>query len=271
MARILICLHERDRRWRSNSLIFHMARIWKRRGHAVGAWRGAHGEPPPADVLIAHIDLTRIPEAYGALFERFPRVVNGGVSDISKRFVSDNLVGPSDAYAGRVIVKTDNNYGGIPEAFHARHQLDLEDQPWATRTHLKPSSYPVFDSIDDVPTDIWTNEALVVEKYIAERVEGSWSTRIAFFCGSRHFSYRMFSPEYVLKGDTVTRIEPAETPPDVIALRDRFKLDYGKLDYVIHDGRAIVFDVARTPGGVADQQVNREFAAALADGIDDYL
>jgi hypothetical protein len=35
--------------------------------------------------------------------------------DISKLAISANLVGRGDAYAGPVIVKTNCNYGGVPE------------------------------------------------------------------------------------------------------------------------------------------------------------
>ena len=47
--------------------------------------------------------------------KHYPTVVNRRVTDISKRRISTNLVGPHDTYSGPVILKTDRNFGGLPQ------------------------------------------------------------------------------------------------------------------------------------------------------------
>ncbi len=41
--------------------------------------------------------------------------------------------------------------------------------------------------------------------------------------------------------------ELASTPDAIRGLRRRLGIDYGKLDYVVHDGEVVLLDVNRTP------------------------
>ena len=64
-----------------------MARIWEQEDIEIKVLKGIE-KAVEADLLIPHIDLTTIPPDYAAFFNRFPRVVNGEVLDISKRRIS---------------------------------------------------------------------------------------------------------------------------------------------------------------------------------------
>ena len=71
---------------------------------------------PEADVVILHVELTRVPQQYAEQLRAYPVVLNRNVLDISKSSFSKILVSSHDTYNGPVIVKTDNNFGGKPEA-----------------------------------------------------------------------------------------------------------------------------------------------------------
>jgi hypothetical protein len=52
-------------------------------------------------------------------------------------------------------------------------------------------------------------------------------------------------------------------------MRARLNLDFGKFDYVVHDGRAIVFDANKTAALASDGNSPR--LKMLAEGIWDFL
>jgi hypothetical protein len=67
--------------------------------------------------------------------------------------------------------------------------------------------------------------------------------------------------------------EPIEPHPDVETWRKRFDLDYGKLDYLVHDGRAVLIDVNKTIGAsrqVADAPL-QAMRRRLAEGLYSYF
>ena len=125
MARIVVITHEYDsflrprRFWQrpaGNYLLFGVLQALSRRGHR---WRVCNGlHPPPADAAILHVDSTRVAAPYLALAARYPIALNFGTADISKRHVSGALLRRADTWPGPVIVKTDLNHMGLPEAGH---------------------------------------------------------------------------------------------------------------------------------------------------------
>jgi hypothetical protein len=76
----------------------------------------------------------------------------------------------------------------------------------------------------------------------------------------------------MVKGPTTIRREPASVPPELRVERLRLGLDYGKLDFAVHHGRAILFDANKTPGE-APQLAEHVSAGAsrLADGLEKML
>ncbi|MCJ7788327.1 MAG: hypothetical protein MUP20_06450, partial [Methyloceanibacter sp.] len=62
------------------------------------------------------------------------------------------------------------------------------------------------------------------------------------------------------------------TPPEMIALREAMRVDFGRFDYVLIDGKPVVFDVNRTPASTAGAVA--KYApqwAQLAEGIHKFL
>jgi len=60
-----------------------------------------------------------------------------------------------------------------------------------------------------------------------------------------------------------------DAPSEIEALRERMGFDYGKFDYVIHEGRVILLDANKTPTFQGD--ANAPHLRELALGIEDFL
>jgi hypothetical protein len=75
----------------------------------------------PADILLIHVDLSVVPDEYLEFASRYPIALNKAAKDIRKSLISLNLVRAGDSYSGKVIVKTDLNYGGSPERIMRRN------------------------------------------------------------------------------------------------------------------------------------------------------
>ena len=64
------------------------------------------------------------------------------------------------------------------------------------------------------------------------------------------------------------RREIVEPHPEVLEIRRTLGFDYGKFDYVLHDGRVVLLDINKTPG---ESRIIRPAAMArlrhLASGI----
>ena len=177
--RISILLHELSAYGVSQRpLIWFLAEAWKKSGIEISILKGISHDVPDTDLLIPHIDLTVTPPDYVEFIDRFPNVINRRLTDISKRVISAYLVTQDDPYAGKVIVKTNMNYGGIPELIYddlaGRGGLDIGSiqRPWRKVDHLDPENYPIFGSIQEVPTGVWRNSNLVVEKFMPETEDG---------------------------------------------------------------------------------------------------
>ncbi len=280
--KILILLHARDvKAERRPYVVWSLAEVWRRAGVEVEVVRGVE-RFVDADVAISHIALTVVPEEYRRYLRRYPVAVNGGAVDASKAVVSQHLVRAGDGYQGPVIVKTNLNYGGLREEELLdgvpvwqriwRRVRRLRPLPagnaWATVRTLDPSSYPVFGSLAEVPPAIFANPALVVEKFLPEREGELYALRSCVFFGDRHLNVRTLSPEPVVKATSARREEIAPHP-EVFSGRARLALDYGKLDYVVRDGAAVLFDANRNPafGSGGSREFQQRAATHLAAGL----
>lgn len=59
-----------------------------------------------------------------------------------------------------------------------------------------------------------------------------------------------------------------EPPPELVAFRRQWRLDYGKIDYVVHDGAVVILDVNRTPTSRRNERIEsmaRELAGAIGE------
>jgi hypothetical protein len=218
--------------------VLRYAKTWVDDGHDVQILMGA-SRHVPADVAILHIDVSRIPEAYLNFALRYPVVLNRHITDIRKSTISKNLVRLGDGYQGPVIVKSDLNHAGIPEDNAALRRRRLFDAP---------NQYPVFPSAAAVPTQYWSDPAVVVERFLAERDGESYCVRLYSFIGDHGTCLRFRGPNPVVEPNLDTPPEIIAPDPAILAMRRELNIDFGQFDYVMHEDRAVLLDVNRTVG-----------------------
>jgi hypothetical protein len=287
--RIAILFHEYERsRDRRDYTIHTLADFWTEDGHRVVFLYGVK-KFVPADVVIVHVDLSVVPEEYLDFAARYPAAFNGRVRDVRKSSFSADLVGAGDPYGGPVIVKSNLNYAGIPERLVAagrpRSLRGLLRWPRAARAARgpdaalapppefeTPTDYRIYDSPGDVPRGCFGREDLVVEKFLPEMQDGLYCLRLFHFLGDRTACVRIASPSPIVKVDNLVRREIVEPHPEVREMRRTLGFDYGKFDYVLHDGRVVLLDINKTPG---ESRVIRPAVMArlrhLASGISFFL
>jgi hypothetical protein len=278
--RILVVRHPEDPFARWGYVIHLLMEVWRERGLHVELICDID-RTVEADVVIPHLDLTLTPRAYRDYFARYPVVLNRDVCDISKRRVSQNLVTRADGFDGAVIVKTDRNAGAAPELDALRHRGGVRRKmlqaarrlPWTLSGLLGTLEYKVYEHPHLVPRAVWHNPRLVVERFLPERRDDLYVLRRYVFLGSREYNTMAFSPVPIVKARNVLRREVLrETPEALRAMRERMGFDYGKFDYVMHDGQVILFDANRTPTHNARHAAgSSSVIAELARGIDDFF
>lgn len=230
---------------------------WAPAGHRVVAHRGL-GTPPPADLAFLHVGFTVIPELYRALAARYPRTINGGLVDTLKRRVCTDLLRPDDPYDGPVIVKTDLNHGGKPEWRQRVRQAELSGKLWLKLQECLPARwfgrlegnlYPVLPHKRDVPDWVWRSPDLVVQPLHAERRGELYAMHQWYFLGDRDCVSTFLGRAPVVKLANVVERLPlhADVPEAMRRRRVELNFDYGKFDYVVVDGEAILLDANPTP------------------------
>jgi hypothetical protein len=275
--RIVIICHERDRDLtpRRVYVIQYLADLWRDDGLEVEFAYGVRTFVP-ADVAVLHVDLSVVPERYRQFASRYPVVVNGRVLDIRKRVVSRNLVRPGDGYDGPVIVKSDLNCAGQPERRRARFPrlrrfLERRRRPHAMQ---QPEDYRVYPEAAAVPRAYFDDPAFVVERFLPETDGEHYAIRFYEFLGDRATGIRLTAREPIVRGANCVGVEEDEPHPDIVAARHELGFDYGKFDYVVHDGRAILLDANKTTGAGSLSSVSPETLARRryrAEGIRSFL
>jgi hypothetical protein len=255
MQHVVILAHRRTPFESRQYFLREMAEVWRSQRLRVTVLR----EPSAridADVAILHVDLTVVPQEHLDYVRQYPVAVNGRVADISKRRISANLVRRGDGYDGPVIVKTNSNCGGATEDLEERRgsrrrriirsvRMAL---PWTFRARLPTAQYRIFDSPRGVPRVAWLNRDLVVERFLPERRDGFFCLRTWVFMGDRETNSLSLSNHPVVKSENVVRREVVdEVPAELRRMRVDLGFDFGKFDYGIVDGRAVLYDANRTP------------------------
>jgi hypothetical protein len=247
-----------------------IAELWRASGIDVTVLYG----PRPgvkADLAILHVDLTVTPDDHLDFMRQFPAAINAAVADISKRAISANLVKSGDGYDGPVIVKTNRNAGGYMEAFLAARGL-MPRSPTRSPT-CPPDQYPILKSARDVTQAVWDHPDLVVEKFLPEFRDGCYCLRNWVFLGDKEIHAVMLSKHPIVKSTNMLRRQPLGEVPDALRqMRRRMKFDFGKFDYVMVDGRVVLYDANRTPGLIhvtREQYMPR--IKVLAEGIHAFL
>jgi hypothetical protein len=233
-----------------------LATLWREDGYEVVFLRGTQ-KRVDADAILVHVDLSVVPDEYLAFAATYPRVLNGSIRDIRKSVLGLNRVQRGDGFDGPVMVKSNLNCRGLPEFELAvgrsvrwlgpQSFLIVRALRWIyARTRAR--QYRVYASPADVPLHAWTHPWYVVERFLPEIEDGGYCLRMYSFLGDRGNWARLTGPVPVLKGDTCSASEPIEPDAEVLALRRKYGMDYGKLDYVVRDGHAVLLDVNKTTG-----------------------
>jgi hypothetical protein len=277
---IAILFHENNqKRELSRYAVTFLAKFWRQDGSRVRYLFGIR-KFVPADLLLIHVDLSVVPDGYLEFANRYPIVLNRGVKDIRKSQISTNLVKPGDPYSGKVIVKSDLNYGGYPEQILTRNP-----SPWVRLSPLRfvrdngadsrlriPFDYRIYDSLAEVPRACLERNDFVIEKFLPEREEDFFFVRHYEFLGDRSTCTRLAARDPIVKDQTVDHIEEVDPHPEIVQMRKRLNFDYGKFDYVVHNGRAVLLDANKTTG--ADRVTTPRLNARRrhrADGIYSYF
>ena len=250
-----ILFHEKNRRRHlSGYAVTFLAEFWRQDGHRVHYLFGTR-KFVPADLILIHVDLSIVPDEYLEFASRYPIALNSGVKDIRKSQISTNLVKQDDVYSGKVIVKTDLNFGGSPEQILRRHR-----SPWRrlasrfVRDHAigagleTHSKYRIYNRLTDVSPAVFERNDLVVEKFLPEQEGNFFFVRNYEFLGDSATCTRLASRDPIVKDQTIVWIEEIEPHPEIVQARKRLNFDYGKFDYVIYDGQPVLLDANKTTG-----------------------
>jgi hypothetical protein len=276
--KISILMHRQDPPM-EHYMLAVLADDWRGQGHQVEVIHGVD-RPIRADVVFLHVDLTVVPEEYMRAVDGHPCVVNHRVRDISKTLYSPYLVrGPED-WEGPVIVKTVRNHGAYPERLVRRRTAVGRLQHLMTRLpigglaradHLHPMKYPIFPSSRNVPPGVFANPHLIVQRYLPERSGEFYCKRLYTFLGDQHkcewfkLSHPLWAAEHIVERKEI----PA--PDEILAARERLGFDYGKFDFVVHEGEVILLDANRTPGSSRTHDWAGVGGGRLAPGIGSYV
>src|SRR5262245_41736519 len=268
--RIGVLLHENEPPLDGTALFVRMfVEQWRSMGIDVQVLHGIKRRAA-VDVLFPQVNLTVTPWVYRGFIEAHANVINRDLYDISKRRVSARLVDPGRWPEGPVIVKSNLNYGGLPEERLTGEKLIEALRPLFERGHRKKRlHYRIFDHAREVPPKVWSNSALVVERFLPEREGELYFVRTWTFFGSRGVLTRGGSRHPIVKSaETVVREVLAAPPRELVEFRARWKMDYGKIDYVVHEGVPIVLDVNRTPSAGRNPRLEA-LALDLSGAIDE--
>jgi hypothetical protein len=269
--------------------IWHCAQMWAQMGIDVRVVIGP-AVPPGVDLVIPHVDLSVLPPEYRRLLDAPGIVLNRRVVDIRRRSFSRNLVSADDGYNGPVIVKTNNNCGGHPERAVV-HGLSVPRRVsellrrgtrsarriaaarsfarLAYASSLPTRDYAVFATKRQVPRAVFQNTDLVVEKFLPETDGRFHYLRSYTFLGNEGLAVRSRSEEPVVIGSVGAELEFVTPDESIVAARHALGFDYGKFDYLMHDGEAVLLDVNTTPtfGAVYSPEVQARICSRLASGI----
>ena len=278
MATLVIITHEYDnfliplnnqRGVTSPYLLFGVLQLLPDMGHTVRIGRGPNS--PPGDVAFYHVDTTVPPPEYVELQGRYERNINFQTGDISKRKISRLILAAGDPWDGPVIVKANYNNRAIVEDYH-NQVAARAGRPLPHPGITKGEKYRVLPSLTDVGDEVWNDPMLVVEKFVAEPDEDGFALRTWVFMGGRERCTRLVTAEPISKAGGVIKNAPVAVPEGLRAERDRLGFDFGKFDFVMHEGEPFLLDANRTPGiSPAIGPMLQKGAPNLAEGLHELM
>lgn len=254
MAKLLILVHEYDRfqfrpwgigRYTSGYLLFDVLAKLRERRHEIVVSNGIPERQVAAEAVFMHVDATVLPEEYVEFAKRYPVGINTHVKDISKQKISSAILRRGDHWDGPVIVKSNLNSSGNPERRLNRRAAAKGAKPPFPDARAK-DDYEVFDKTEAVPEAIFDDPWLAVEKFLPEREIDGYAIRFWTFCGNQERCTRYVAADESLKAKNFIRSEPVPVPDSLREIRSALRFDYGKFDFVVHDGKAILLDANKT-------------------------
>ncbi len=255
--RILLLFHRHDPPHRiTRYYATALARHWENDGHEVIHQFGPTRDTV-ADVCFVHVNLSVVPGEYLDFARRHPIAVNGSVADIRKSTISNHVVDPGDAFAGPVIVKSNLNFAGRPEQDLRPRRLPLRlSKRWRRlQTRLATASLPqaqsdyhVYTRVSDVPAACFSDKRLVVEKFLPERDGEYYAMHSYYFLGDSTTCNRFWGVNPIVTADNAIDSEREEPPAAIVELRRQLGFDYGKFDFVMHNGAPVLIDANKTIG-----------------------
>ncbi|MEH6629153.1 MAG: hypothetical protein V7739_22200 [Motiliproteus sp.] len=108
--------------------------------------------------------------------------------------------------------------------------------------------YSIYRTYSEIPASVFSNQNLTVEKFVPEVEDNCYAIRHWVFCGEKEHCSRYVSENKVIKGNNVVKKIRSEIPDALRKIREELGFDFGKFDFVIHDGKPILFDSNKTPG-----------------------
>ena len=127
------------------------------------------------------------------------------------------------------------------------------------------ADYFLAESPRDVPGRYFGKD-FVVQEFRPERDGGDYVLREYLFLGDRHYQMIQKSDSALIDEDRFVSLAPFKPHSRLLDARRRLGLDYGKIDFVMHDGVPFIFDANKTLGlGAEGYDILEPFRLALED------
>jgi len=262
-------------RWPASCYLAHLVEVWRQVGINIRV--ASTPSDRGADLGFMHVDLTHLPRTYRDFANQYAYCINGNIVDISKTSYSLDLIQQTSNWEGPVILKTVLNYAGLPELNLRYGRLGgrlakklMKHNPWHYTKRFMSVDYPIFNNKNEVPEWAWRNRDLIVERFVPEMVDNLYAIRYWMFLGDCEYVVRFCSPDPIVKARNAVRREVlSEIPGTLRKKREELQMDYGKFDFVVHQGEAILLDINKTPSSPPFQkgQPPSQKAQMLAQGL----
>jgi hypothetical protein len=207
-------------------MLFDILAELERRGHRVRRLCGL-SQPADADLAILHVDATIVPQAYVDYAARFPFCLNLAVADISKCRISQALLSDGGGWSGPVIVKSNLNHHGLPEALQSARRAPRPPAAFSGRARNAP---PRGFRRTRRRASRASRKARSGGGQIHARNRRRWfrHPHLGVLRDARTLRALCLAQR---RGETIRR-EPVPVPDEMRLLRQKLGFDYGKFDFV---------------------------------------
>lgn len=227
-----------------------------------------------ADLLFLNLSRPVVPEEYNRFAAQYPVTFNAGAVDLRKHRYADGLLQAGASYKGAVIVKADPANAGspTPERTSFLRRLTGFHRGADAREVTANDNYRIYASINDVPGEKFA-PGYIVQKFLPEESGGRYILRQYHFLGHEHFLSIQTSGAAIIRTSIPQSLEEWSPPQELLDLRGRLGLDYGRIDFVEVDGKPFVISVSRSPALPVSKEPGfvppayTRLAEALADAM----